>query len=66
MANSIPVKGLTPVTSEKNGNIYKVNVWNRTYTIGESPIFSSILTNGQEALYEPVRLAGRLNGQEIK
>ena len=66
MTNSIPVKGLTPVTSEKNGNIYKVNVWNRTYTISESPIFSSILTNGQEALYSPVRLAGRLNGQEIK
>ncbi len=63
--DKILVPGLTPVEHVKNGKNYKVNVWNRTYTIGENPFFSSILSGGEEILSSPIRVVGRQNGKDI-
>lgn len=65
MNSKIIVNGLTPVKSVDKNNAYEVNVWNRTYTISESPFFSSILTAGQEVLASPIRLAGTSFSKEI-
>ncbi len=65
MINKIVVDGLTPVTAEKKGMNYQAKVWNRTYTIGENPFFSSILTGGDEVLAGPMRLVGRQNDKDI-
>ncbi len=66
MNEKIVVPSLTPVTSVDKGNSYEVNVWNRTYTISQSPFFSSILTANQEVLAKPIRLAGRCFDKEIE
>ena len=59
MVDKIVVDGLTPVEAKKIGKNYEAKVWNRTYTIGENPFFSSILTGGDEVLAGPMRLVGR-------
>lgn len=63
--DKICIPGLTPVTNVKNGKKYEVSVWNRTYTINESPFFSSILSGGKEVLASPIRVVGSQNGKEI-
>ena len=65
MNSKIIVNGLTPVKSVDKNNAYEVSVWNRTYTISESPFFSSILTAGQEVLASPIRLGGRSFNKDI-
>ena len=66
MSDKIVVPGLTPVESVNNGNDYDVKVWNRTYKISDAPLFSSIITNGKEALAGPIRLAGECFGKPIE
>ncbi len=63
--DKIAIPGLTPVESVKNGKNYEVNVWNRKYTISESPFFSSILSGGNEVLAGPIRVVGRQNGKDV-
>ena len=65
MVDKIVVEGLTPVEAVKKGKNYEAKVWNRTYTIGENPFFSSILTGGDEVLAGPMRLVGRQNEKDI-
>ena len=65
MVDKIVVDGLTPVEAKKIGKNYEAKVWNRTYTIGENPFFSSILTGGDEVLAGPMRLVGKQNDKDI-
>ena len=66
MQSNITVPGLTPVESKKVENTYEASVWNRKYTISDSPFFSSIISGGQEILAGPVRLVGTCFGKPIE
>ena len=42
-----------------------VNVWGRTYSFAQAPLPTSILTQGEEVMASPIRLAGAVDGKEI-
>ena len=56
MQSNITVAGLTPVESKRLDNTYEASVWNRKYTISDTPFFSSIISGGQEILAGPIKL----------
>ena len=64
--NKIMVPGLTPVQSQKTDNGYNVSVWNRTYTIGKEPFFSSIVSGGEELLAGPIKVLCECNGKPLE
>ncbi len=60
---SIP-KPWTPVTTVKTGDRYEINVLNRKYTLdGQSTMFSSIISDGEELLASPIRFVAK-SGEE--
>ena len=66
MQSNITVPGLSPVESKRFDNKYEATVWNRKYTISDTPFFSSIISGGQEILAGPMRLVGTCFGKPIE
>ncbi len=56
---------LPPLSVNDKLNSCEIMPWNRKYTMGDAPFFSSIFTNGQEILSSPMRLVGIENGNEL-
>ena len=56
---------LPPLSVNDKLNSCEIMPWNRKYTMGDAPFFSSIFTNGQEILSSPMRLVGIENGKEL-
>ncbi len=65
MENKLIVKSLEPLKTVETDNGYEINVWNRKYTIGSSPLFSSLISNGEEMLAGPMRVVALDNGKEV-
>lgn len=59
------VKTLTPIKTNYVDNDFYFNIWNRTYKTGSDPIFSSIVSDGQELLSSPIRLVSEIGGKEF-
>ena len=59
------VKSLTPITTNYNGTDFVFNVWNRSYKMSTSPIFSSIVSGGAELLSSPMRFVGEVSGKDL-
>ena len=59
------VKSLTPITTSYNGKDFIFNVWNRSYKMSTSPIFSSIISGGVELLSSPMRFVGEVSGKDF-
>ena len=64
-SDKILVPGLTPVQSEKIGKNFKASVWNRSYMIEKTPLFSSIISGGEEILASPMRFVCECNGEPL-
>ena len=64
-SDKILVPGLTPVQSEKIGKNFKASVWNRSYMIEKTPLFSSIISGGEEMLASPMRFVCECNGKPL-
>ncbi len=62
MSKEIMVEGLFPAEIEKTDIGYDARVWNRTYKMGNSPLFDSIISGGEELLAGPIRVVG-LDGE---
>ncbi len=65
-SDKILVPGLFPVQSQKTENGYSATIWNRTYTIGKEPMFSSIVSGGEELLAAPMRFVCECNGKPLE
>ncbi len=56
----------TPVVANETEKGCKFNVWGREYSLEDSVLFSSIITQGKEILAGPMRIVSRENGEESK
>ncbi len=65
MKRKLEASTLCPITLNTDGIKKEINVWNRKYTLSDSPLLSSIISNGQELLASPMRLVGTENGKEL-
>lgn len=64
--NRKPISPWTPMEAEQIENCCKVSMWDRTYTIDNDVLFTSIKSRGSEILKAPIRIIGTENGEEIK
>lgn len=64
--NNKPVSPWIPMEAEILENCCKVSMWDRTYTINNDVLFTSIVSRGNEILSAPMRIIGIENGEEIK
>ncbi|MBU0477190.1 LamG domain-containing protein [bacterium] len=55
----------TPLEVEKREDEYDIHPWGRQYTIGASPFLDNIKSAQADLLTGPVRLTGKVNGEEI-
>lgn len=60
-----PVSPWTPVQAVQTSNGTSVSMWDRTYTVKNDVLFTSITSRGNEILSTPMRLVGLENGEEI-
>lgn len=59
------LKPWTPVKTKKTENGYEISVLGRKYTLdGQSPMFSSVISDGEELLASPMRIVAKNNGVE--
>ncbi len=65
VSEKIMVPGLFPVQTTETEKGYTATVWNRTYTIDKAPLFSSIVSAGEEILASPMRVVCENNGKPI-
>ena len=65
MERKLEVGALCPIKTYSNGKSKEIDVWNRKYTLSDSPLLSSILSGGEEILASPMRLVGTENGQDL-
>lgn len=64
--NKIPVSPWISMEAEQTENCCKISMWDRTYTIDNDVLFTSIKSRGNEILNAPIRIIGIENGEEIK
>ena len=61
------LKPWIPVKAEKIENGYEISVLDRKYTLdGRSPMFSSIISKGEEMLASPIRFSATNKGKKIE
>ena len=65
MMNQTPVTPWIPVKATQKENDCSVSCWDRTYTVKDNVLFTSIISRGHEILSAPIRLVGLENGEEI-
>lgn len=55
---------LTPLSVQRTETACTVDVWGRTYRMGNGPLLTSMTTQGQEILAAPMRLVAVENGSD--
>lgn len=65
MGRKLEVGSLCPITISSDSNKKEINVWNRKYTLSDSPLLSSVISGGEELLAAPMRLVGTENGKDL-
>ena len=54
-----------PVKASESGNLCQVKVLGREYTVSESCMPSSIISQGKELLASPIRIVATENGNRV-
>ena len=60
-----PVSPWIPMEAKQIDNCCNVSMWDRTYTVDNDVLFTSIKSRGNEILNAPIRIVGLENGEEI-
>lgn len=59
-------KPWVPIELNRTNNKITANVWGRSYTAGHNSFLESIISQEEELISSPVRVAGIENGEELK